>query len=270
MGSAMTVLRAVATATALLLGYSGGAVAGPSASVDGGVGIYGGFRYDDPGASSNTAAVNAGYDFGGILAYAVSAGGGSLSGGPHPYLSISTFASNNGAWLTESWANAGTWSSFYVGARSGYSPLPADTVVPLRIDYASVLTEAFGSIAVGWNAPEPYNMAFFFDDVNWRSYNLAGSLTGNVRYAEAHSVGLYTSMGSRTQNVSGPGAWAKAELTAWVRPYVDPDWNAAHGNGYQVFYVNLGTPVPEPASVALLAAGLGALSLRRRKAARRP
>lgn len=221
-------------------------VALPFSSVDGSANIYGELSYLDPGATSNTTAASISFN-NGVVSYTAWAGGGSITGGAHPFISISTYARNNGVWQTSGWANATTFSSIYVGAKPGFSPLEPGTPVPIKLDCTSTLMEEFGGIFYEGNIPEPYNMAFYLGDVFWHGYNTSSTLSGNVGYGSLRDIGIYTSMGSKTEYVFQAGGWAKADLTATITPYVDADWNAAHGNGYQVFYV-----VPEPATYALV------------------
>jgi len=251
-------------ALAFALVIPGLSVASPSASVDGSMETSEGFRYDD-GATSPTLAVSIAHSYSdGVLSFMASAGGGSISGGANPFIAISTYASNNGAFRTSSGAHAGTWSSFYVGTKPGFSPPAEKMYVPVKVHYTSTLMEQFGKVPASWNTNEPDKMAFYLDSVNWRPYNEDGYLSGNFYYGDVRSVGIYTSLSSITRNDIGPGAWARADLYASITPYVDPAWNAEHGNGYKVFYVG---QVPEPETYGMMMAGLGLIGflVRRRK-----
>lgn len=247
----------------------------PSASVDGYMGST--TQYYDPGQSSNSTMVSISNSWqGGLLSYSASAGGGSLTGGPDPFIRIATSAYNAGnAYINDTWANAGTWSNFYVGAKPGFQQDPSVTSVPIILAYSSTLVQSFaGRSGYSRNDPEPYNMAFYFDDVNWRAYNTTGTLGGTIALNSTHSTGIYTSFGSRAQESgSGSFASASASLDASIRPYVDPTWNASHGNGYQIYYLdsagNTLAPVPEPETYGMLMAGVSLLGFLFRRRAER-
>lgn len=259
MSAAMIGKFCSAAALAIAIPVEAGAT--PSASTDGSI-LTEGFQYLDPGVVSYAAPAATSFFYGTLAHYTAVGGGGSLGGGPQPYIELETYAYNIGVQFTEATAEAWSWTEFRIRPLPGFDELPGTAQVPLTVSYGSTVLESTGSVPGAWNLFEQYGVAYFVNDVNWRALSEQGTFASSVYYGNANSLGVYTRAISHATSAYGAGAWVKAEVTASVSVSIDPTWNAAHANGYIVQYVQAPLAVPEPAVNLLMVAGLAGLVMR--------
>lgn len=255
----------------LSLAFPGVAVASPYASATGGVAPCGYPAYNSPGTSSTTNAVSDSY-VGTWGSFSVSAGGGTFSGGLYPFVILDTYIYQP-VWSYggSSWAAAQgeTVSSFYVGPKPGFtSNLSTGDPIPIDFDWGNVSNVTKGTTPYAWGGSNYNGVRYAYNGYNiwWKPLNSSGTEHNLAGYGQWQEVLVSADAFARTQD--NIGAWTHTTANAWIRAYVDPDWNNAHSDGYQIYYNAEKAdpwPVPEPTTLLLIGPGLiGLLGLRKK------